>query len=67
MTLLVTGDKTDLLTLRRVASIPILSAREAVERIECWRVGEERRLNKARPAPTETARAFADPVQSVSL
>jgi putative PIN family toxin of toxin-antitoxin system len=33
-TLLVTGDKTDLLALRRVDSIPIVSAREAVERIE---------------------------------
>jgi hypothetical protein len=33
-TLLVTGDKTDLLALRRVESIPIVSAREAVERIE---------------------------------
>ena len=33
-TLLVTGDKTDLLALRRVNSIQIVSAREAVERIE---------------------------------
>jgi putative PIN family toxin of toxin-antitoxin system len=33
-TLLVTGDKTDLLALRRVDSIPIVSAREALERIE---------------------------------
>jgi putative PIN family toxin of toxin-antitoxin system len=33
-TLLVTGDKTDLLALLRVESIPIVSAREAVERIE---------------------------------
>jgi putative PIN family toxin of toxin-antitoxin system len=33
-TLLVTGDKTDLLALRRVESIPIVSAREAVERME---------------------------------
>jgi predicted nucleic acid-binding protein len=33
-TLLVTGDKTDLLALRRVNSIPIGSAREAVERID---------------------------------
>jgi len=33
-TLLVTGDKKDLLALRRVESIPIVSAREAVERIE---------------------------------
>jgi putative PIN family toxin of toxin-antitoxin system len=33
-TLLVSGDKTDLLALRRVDSIPIVSAREAVERIE---------------------------------
>ena len=32
-TLLVTGDKTDLLALRGVNSIPIVSAREAVERI----------------------------------
>lgn len=32
--LLVTGDKTDLLALRRVDSIPIVSAREAVERID---------------------------------
>ena len=32
-TLLVTGDKTDLLALRRVDSIPIVSAREAVERM----------------------------------
>lgn len=32
-TLLVTGDKTDLLALRKVDSIPIVSAREAVERI----------------------------------
>jgi len=31
---LVTGGKTDLLALRRVESIPIVSAREAVERIE---------------------------------
>jgi uncharacterized protein len=33
-TLLVTGDKTDLLALRRVDGIPIVSALEAVERIE---------------------------------
>jgi putative PIN family toxin of toxin-antitoxin system len=33
-TLLVTGDKTDLLALRRVDGIPIVAAREAVERIE---------------------------------
>jgi uncharacterized protein len=33
-TLLVTGDKTDLLALRRVDGIPIVSAREAVERLE---------------------------------
>jgi uncharacterized protein len=33
-TLLVTGDKTDLLALRTVASIPIVSAREAVLRLE---------------------------------
>ena len=33
-TLLVSGDKTDLLTLRRVDGIPIVSAREALERIE---------------------------------
>ncbi|MFZ1005801.1 MAG: putative toxin-antitoxin system toxin component, PIN family [Candidatus Sulfotelmatobacter sp.] len=33
-TLLVTGDKTDLLALREVDSIPIVSAREAVERID---------------------------------
>ena len=33
-TLLVTGDKTDLLALRRVGSIPIVSACEALERIE---------------------------------
>jgi putative PIN family toxin of toxin-antitoxin system len=33
-TLLATGDKTDLLALRRVDSIPIVSAREAVERME---------------------------------
>jgi putative PIN family toxin of toxin-antitoxin system len=33
-TLLVTGDKADLLALRRVNSIPIVSAREAVERID---------------------------------
>jgi uncharacterized protein len=33
-TLLVSGDKTDLLALRRVEGIPIVSAREAVERIE---------------------------------
>ena len=33
-TLLVTGDKTDLLALRRVDSIPIVSAREAVERLD---------------------------------
>src|SRR5260370_29936331 len=33
-TLLVTGDKTDLLALRRVDSIPIVSAREAVKRPE---------------------------------
>jgi putative PIN family toxin of toxin-antitoxin system len=32
--LLVTGDKTDLLALRRVDSIPIVSAREAMERID---------------------------------
>lgn len=32
--LLVTGDKTDLLALRRVDSIPIVSAREAVERLD---------------------------------
>jgi hypothetical protein len=34
-TLLVSGDKTDLLALERVGSIPIVSAREAVER---WRL-----------------------------
>jgi putative PIN family toxin of toxin-antitoxin system len=34
--LLVSGDKTDLLALRRVDSIPIVSAREAVERINNW-------------------------------
>jgi predicted nucleic acid-binding protein len=33
-TLLVSGDKTDLLALRRVDSIPIVSAREAVFRLE---------------------------------
>lgn len=33
-TLLVTGDKTDLLALRMVEDIPIVSAREAVERLE---------------------------------
>jgi uncharacterized protein len=33
-TLLVSGDKTDLLALRAVKGIPILSAREAVERLE---------------------------------
>jgi putative PIN family toxin of toxin-antitoxin system len=33
-TLLVTGDKMDLLALRRVDGIPIVSAREAVERLE---------------------------------
>ena len=33
-TLLVTGDKTDLLALRRVDSIPIVSAREALLRLE---------------------------------
>lgn len=33
-TLLVSGDKTDLLALRSVEGIPIVSAREAVERIE---------------------------------
>lgn len=33
-TLLVTGDKTDLLALRKVDGIPIVSAREAAERIE---------------------------------
>ena len=33
-TLLVTDDKTDLLALRRVDSIPIVSAREVVERME---------------------------------
>jgi putative PIN family toxin of toxin-antitoxin system len=33
-TLLISGDKTDLLALRRVEGIPIISAREAVERIE---------------------------------
>ena len=33
-TLLVTGDKTDLLALRMIEGIPILSAREAVERLE---------------------------------
>jgi len=33
-TLLITGDKTDLLALRKVDSIPIVSAREAVDRIE---------------------------------
>ena len=33
-TLLVSGDKTDLLALQRVDSIPIVSAREAAERIE---------------------------------
>jgi len=32
--LLVSGDKTDLLALRRVDGIPIVSARDAVERIE---------------------------------
>ena len=32
-TLLVTGDKADLLALRRVESIPIVSAREALERM----------------------------------
>ena len=32
-TLLVTGDKTDLLALRRVDSIPIVSTREALERL----------------------------------
>jgi putative PIN family toxin of toxin-antitoxin system len=32
--LLITGDKTDLLALRRVDSIPIVSAREAVERLD---------------------------------
>lgn len=35
-TLLVTGDKTDLLALQTVASIPIVSAREAVLRLELW-------------------------------
>jgi uncharacterized protein len=33
-TLLVSGDKTDLLALRMIEGIPILSAREAVERLE---------------------------------
>jgi len=33
-TLLVSGDKADMLALRRVDSIPIVSAREALERIE---------------------------------
>ena len=33
-TLLVTGDKTDLLALRTIESIPIVSAREAVLRLE---------------------------------
>jgi predicted nucleic acid-binding protein len=33
-TLLVTGDKTDLLALRTVERIPIVSAREAVLRLE---------------------------------
>jgi putative PIN family toxin of toxin-antitoxin system len=33
-TLLVTGDKTDLLALRSIEGIPIVSAREALERIE---------------------------------
>jgi uncharacterized protein len=33
-TLLVSGDKTDLLALRRVENIPIVSAREAVSRLE---------------------------------
>jgi predicted nucleic acid-binding protein len=33
-TLLVTGDKTDLLALRAIESIPIVSAREAVLRLE---------------------------------
>jgi len=33
-TLLVTGDKTDLLALRKVEGIPIVSAREALERME---------------------------------
>ena len=33
-TLLVTGDKADLLALRSIEGIPIVSAREAVERIE---------------------------------
>ena len=33
-TLLVSGDKTDLLALRRVDGVPIVAAREAVERIE---------------------------------
>ena len=33
-TLLVSGDKTDLLTLRTIESVPIVSAREALERIE---------------------------------
>ena len=33
-TLLVTGDKTDLLALRSIEGIPIVSAREAAERIE---------------------------------
>jgi putative PIN family toxin of toxin-antitoxin system len=33
-TLLVSGDKTDLLALRKVDSIPIVSAREALERME---------------------------------
>jgi len=33
-TLLVTGDKTDLLALRMIEGVPILSAREAVERLE---------------------------------
>jgi putative PIN family toxin of toxin-antitoxin system len=32
--LLVTGDKTDLLALQTIAGIPIVSAREAVERME---------------------------------
>jgi putative PIN family toxin of toxin-antitoxin system len=33
-TLLVTGDKTDLLALRLIEGIPIVSAREAIERME---------------------------------
>jgi len=33
-TLLVTGDKTDLLSLQKVEGIPIVSAREAVRRLE---------------------------------